>query len=324
MKEIGGYLGLEESASEEYYKEIVSLNTARNALVYLIKAKSIKKIYIPFFLCESIKCVLERENCNYEQYHINKRLLPSLDKKMEKDEYLYFVNYYGMFDNDEIAKIKDKYENIIIDNVQAFFQAPIKGIDTIYSCRKFFGVPDGAYLSTDACVNEQIEIDVSMNRMKHILGRYEGESANEYYSDFKANDASFKDLELRYMSRLTHNLLRNIDYESAKAIREQNYKYLNEKLGDKNLLKMKMPAGPYAYPFYAKNGMQIKKQLAEKKIYVPTLWPNVLAMDGSLEKDYAENILPLPTDQRHGIEDMARIVEEITLIEKEKDSKWKA
>lgn len=38
---------------------------------------------------------------------------------------------------------------IILDNTQSFFQKPISGIDTIYSCRKYFGVPDGAYLSTN-------------------------------------------------------------------------------------------------------------------------------------------------------------------------------
>ena len=40
-------------------------------------------------------------------------------------------------------------KNVIIDNVQAYFQRPIEGFDTLYSCRKYFGVPDGAVLYTD-------------------------------------------------------------------------------------------------------------------------------------------------------------------------------
>ncbi len=311
MKEIGGYLGLDEPMGKEYYPNLIPLNTARNALVYLVKAKNIEKMYIPYFLCESVRCVLEREGCLYEQYHINEDFLPSLDKKMKEKEYLYFVNYYGMFDEKTILALKNKYVNIIVDNVHAFFQAPISEIDTIYSCRKFFGVPDGAYLSTDKKLAKKLEIDVSRERMKHILGRYEEENASLYYSDFKSNDAAFKQENLKEMSKLTHHLLSSVDYEKAKNRREENYKFLEEQLSAKNALNINMPLGPYAYPFYIKNGMQIKKRLAEKKIYVATLWPNVLDMDGCLEKDYAENILPLPVDQRYDKDDMKRIVEEL-------------
>ena len=103
-----------------------------------------------------------------------------------------------------------KYKNIIFDNIHAFFQKPVEGVDTIYSCRKFFGVPDGGYLSTDVVLREQLPKDISTDRMKHILGRFEGK-ASDFYADFKANDHSFATLELREMSELTHNLLRGID-----------------------------------------------------------------------------------------------------------------
>ena len=38
MKEIGGYFGLAQFSGCEYYPELLKLNTARNALVYLIDA----------------------------------------------------------------------------------------------------------------------------------------------------------------------------------------------------------------------------------------------------------------------------------------------
>jgi hypothetical protein len=52
--------------------------------------------------------------------------------------------------------------------------------------------------------------------------------------------------------------------------------FLSKALGEKNRLKIKCPPGPYAYPFYIPNGMAVKKELAKRKIYVATLWPNVL------------------------------------------------
>ena len=43
------------------------------------------------------------------------------------------------------------------------------------------------------------------------------------------------------------------------------------------------------------------------------LWPNVLedVEYGTLEYRYATDILPLPCDQRYGMEDMNRIVEAV-------------
>lgn len=310
MKEIGGYFGFEQLRSNEYYPDLVALNNARNALVYLLKARKIRKLYIPFFLCDSISKVCDREGYDYEYYHIGNDFLPIFSKELCQDEYLYLVNFYGQISNETVDRLKIKYRQIIFDNVQAFFQKPIEGVDTIYSCRKFFGVPDGAYLSTTQMLDDILPIDMSKERMRHLLGRFEG-VASDYYTAFKDNDALFSSLELRQMSALTHNILGAIDYDAVKEKRNSNYNILREYLQKINKLDLVVPIAPYCYPFYTKNGMEIKKKLARQNIYIATLWPNVLSMDGALEKDYAENILPLPCDQRYDSNDMLHIIKEI-------------
>lgn len=311
MKEIGGYLGLEQFVHHEYYSNLISLNNARNALLYILKARTIRKLYIPYFLCDSVSELCDREGYSYEFYHIDNCFQPIFEQTLAPNEYLYIVNYYGQIDNSQIAALKGRYQRIIVDNVQAFFQQPLDGIDTIYSCRKFFGVPDGAYLSTSAVLETDLPEDISKDRMRHLLGRFEGKCASDYYEDFKLANYAFSELELRTMSRLTHNLLGAIDYYGAKQKRERNYAFLNAHLKSCNKLVLKDAVGPYAYPFYCNNGIEVKRKLAEKKIYVPTLWPNVRNLEGTLEKDYAENILPLPCDQRYDFDDMNRIVEEV-------------
>lgn len=310
MKEIGGYFGLEQLKSQEWYDGLVAVNSARNALLYLLKARDIKKVYIPYYLCDTVYMVCQKYGYEYEYYHIDEDFLPVFKKTLEEKEYLYVVNFYGQISNETIFLLKEKYGNIIVDNVQAFFQKPIENIDTIYSCRKFFGVPDGAYLSTTAMLNEALNVDASKDRMVHILGRYEG-VASDFYQYFQENDESFYELELRHMSKLTHNILGAVDYEHVRKQRNDNYAILEKYLGQLNGKKFIMPEGPYCYPLYCRNGMVIKKYLAQKKIYVATLWPNVLEVGETLEKDYAENILPLPCDQRYSEDDMLRIVEEI-------------
>ena len=93
--------------------------------------------------------------------------------------------------------------------------------------------------------------------------------------------------------------------------RTQNYDYLYERLGDMNRLNLKKIEGAFAYPLFIENGSQIRKKLIAQKIYIPTLWPNVLSDMGfeSLEYQYANDILPLPCDQRYGFDDMQRICE---------------
>ena len=295
----------------EYHTNAIALNTARNALVYLVRSKSISKIYIPYYLCDSVSNVCERENIRYEFYHTDENFLPIFERELDENEYLYVVNFYGQVSQAKIAEIKTKYNRIILDNVQAFFEAPVDEVDTIYSCRKFFGVPDGAYLYSDA-KHLPLPTDTSMTRMTHILGRFERQSASDFYQDFQTNDSLFEQLPPMYMSNLTHNILGAIDYQQVVAKRNENWATLHKALGNKNKLQLQMPKGPYMYPFYCKNGARIRKALIEKKIYIPTLWPNVLNFEEcDLEKDYAQNILPLPCDQRYSEQDMMQIKAEI-------------
>ena len=310
MKEIGGFFGLEQFSGEEYHGDLLALNTGRNALAYLIRARQIKKLYIPAFLCDSVSKVCSREGCAYTYYSIDRDFMPVFDRTLEAGEYLYIVNFYGQLDNDCVKRLTDKYGRIIFDNIHAFYQRPVPGVDTLYSCRKFFGVPDGAYLATDALLQESLEKDVSRERMKHVLGRFEG-CASDYHSDFKANDKSFVELPLREMSELTHNLLRAVDYEQVKNRRNENYAILAKALDSRNPLQPITPDGPYAYPLYCENGMEVKRQLAGKKIYIATLWPNVLECGSGLECDYTRNILPLPCDQRYGSQEMEFLIEEV-------------
>ena len=46
-KSIGGYFEYEENHGGLYHDSALKLNSGRNALEYLIKAKSIKKILMP-------------------------------------------------------------------------------------------------------------------------------------------------------------------------------------------------------------------------------------------------------------------------------------
>lgn len=309
MREIGGYFELENLADNEYYSNLTKLNNGRNALWYMIKAKNIQKLYIPYFLCDSVSNMLKKKGVSFEYYDVGSDFSPLFEKNLLENEFLYVVNFYGQISNTAIITLKQKFDNIIVDNTQAFFQEPLNGIDTLYSVRKFFGVPDGAYLATDKRLNEELKQDISKDRMIHILGRYEGK-ASDYYKFHHKNDEISDGEDLKTMSKLTRNLLGAIDYKKVLETRNRNYALIESKLGDKNAITPISPEGPFAYPFFIENGIEIRKQLAKEKIYIPVLWPNVLndMPKESLEYQYAANILPLPCDQRYSEEDMEYMI----------------
>ena len=136
----------------------------------------------------------------------------------EWDGWLYVVNFYGQLSNDYLTSLGDR---IIVDNAQAYFQEPISGVDTLYTCRKFFGVADGAILYTDKLIRVE-EQDESFERMHFLLGRYE-RSASEFYAEYVENNHFFKNEPIKRMSKLTENLLHGIDYEMVKNRRRQNF-----------------------------------------------------------------------------------------------------
>ena len=305
-KEIGGYLELDRYHLPMLHDDAIALNCGRNCLAYLIQKKGIKRIWIPKFLCASVSDVCRREGCEVCYYSIGIDFTPIL---APTDDWVYLVNYYGQIDNDKIKEFKTKYPNLIVDNVQAYYQVPVNGIDTIFTCRKYFGVTDGAFLYTDTGLDE-LELDESFERTRFLLGRFE-RNASEFYSDFASKEEEFSTMPVRKMSILTDNLLRGIDYEMVKNRRTENFSFLHSSLKDVNKLKLSIPDGDYMYPLYVNGGFDIRKVLHKKKIYVPTLWPDVfeICAERDLEYDMAKNILPIPVDQRYSIADMNYIVE---------------
>ena len=313
MKEIGGYFELENFSQHEYHESAIKLNCGRHCLTYLVEAYDIKKIYIPFFSCNSIQCFNRYfQNVEICFYKINEDFTPIVPKNFSfSNDWFYLVNFYGQISEEFILKFHEKVPNLILDNAQDFFAKRILNILTIYTCRKYFGVSDGAYLYCDKKIEEQLQQDISYKRMNFVLGRYEL-PASDFYVEASLNNDFFDNEPVKRMSKLTQNLLRGIDYKKSEQKRTENFKYLEKNLSEMNLLK-DLKTGTFAYPLLLENGAEIRRNLQKKKIYIPTLWPDVLknCEKISLEYKYAKNILPLPIDQRYSVEEMKYIVQEI-------------
>ena len=315
---IGGYFELELPDRGGFlHNDGVLLNSGRNALEYVLRALGeVKGLFIPYYTCDVVMEPVEKLGLPYTFYHINPKLeiedLPSL----ESGEYLIYTNYFGIKD-EYIRTLADKYGGqLIVDNAQAWFAEPLKGVSTIFSPRKYVGIPDGgvAYSPKQMEVSA-FERDLSFERCSHLLKRIDLGSS-EGYADFKMNSKQLVGQPVKRMSRLTERMLSSIDFDVVKTYRRGNFEHLHTHLKKSNLLDMPLLdsfACPMVYPYLTENAA-LRQKLIENKVFVATYWPNVKEWTTPEMLEYAlmDKLIPIPVDQRYGIKEM-ELIEDIVL-----------
>lgn len=314
MVPIGGYFELELPDRGGFpHDDGVLLNSGRNALEYVFRALgNVRHLYMPYYTCDVVMEPIEKLSIPYSFYHINQSFELDVLPTLNSGDYLVYTNYYGIKD-EYVYRLAEHYgSQLIVDNAQAWFAQPIKGVNTIYSPRKYVGVPDGGVAYCTEFIEERsFESDVSYERCSHLLKRMELDPA-EGYVDFKSNSKKLSGQPVKQMSRLTRKMLSSIDYEVVRNRRRKNFDYLQEHLGKTNCLEMPCInsfACPMIYP-YLTNDPSLRQRLIENKIFVATYWPNIKewASRGMLEYELMEKLMPLPIDQRYGIEEMDTII----------------
>lgn len=317
MKEaIGGYFSLELPRREEYHKGALRLNTGRNSLEYILRSRKITKVYLPYYSCDVLLEPFSRAAVAYSFYHIDSKFEIAEDLEPSATQAILYVNYFGLKE-DYVASLAERFgDRLIIDNTQAFFSKPFSGVDTFYSCRKFFGVPDGAYLYCEGAANVELGQDSSLSRMEFLMKRID-QSPEEGYVSFREESDSLRSIGILRMSRLTQRIMESIDYAEAAQARQKNFQFLDKSLSGINAFDMGFDdrAVPMVYPLLC-DCTGLREYLISKRIFVPTYWPGLVGVHELNECEYAfvNCLLPLPVDQRYGEEEMKAVVK--TVLEK--------
>ncbi len=135
MRELGGYIELDTYRLPMLHEGAIALNFGRNALAYLLKSRGFKRLWISRFICDSVTGVCKREGVPYSLCSIGFGFLPAQEIELGEGEWLYFVNYYSRFTNEQILEYVRTHKRVIVDNAQSYSQEPIPGVDTLYTCR---------------------------------------------------------------------------------------------------------------------------------------------------------------------------------------------
>lgn len=322
ISEMGGYFGLELPDYGEPFSDAMKFQSARSALRFILEKSDIEKLYLPSLICDSIVNAVRDAGIEMKFYNINKEFLPDVDSRdIDFQCTFLLVNYFGLRTEALNNYVFEKAKlNFIIDNSQALMSEPGKEFATIYSPRKFMGLPDGGHLYSssekiNSCYLDLIQDDSSLKRIQHLLKRL-SHGPRAGYQEFLLAEASLSETFPKKMSALTSRIMRSVDLGKVSTIRRNNFDILNQTFAPLNILSWSMGDAdvPLCYPLLlGQSVISIREDLAEKGIFCPTYWPEAVGrcQPGSTEEQLINNMLNLPCDQRYSEAGMNHMIEAV-------------
>lgn len=315
--EIGSFLELQLPKGRELRKgdtDVARLNTGRMAIWHAFRVTGCKCIWIPIYQCDSIRETLEKKGVKMKFYHIDQNWNPT-DLEPAEDEAVLIANYYGIMSSGRMAELASKYKHVIVDCAQAFFCKPIEGALMVYSCRKFVGAPDGAYVvGKDAHkFVEEYPQCYSSDTAAFLLKRIEYGCEGKGYEARSLNEHRIDAEDCMKMSKLTRTLMDAEDYEYNKAKRKENFVYAHSLLKDINKIDPTMYMDdetiPMVYPLVVEEDECIQRLFAAK--HFQGHWWSYICEEqpaDSFEYWISRYVIPITIDQRYGREELDFLV----------------
>jgi hypothetical protein len=255
---------------------------------------------------------LEEAGIEYGWYDVNDQLDVDGNTRIGLDDWLLYVNYFGVC-NKKVEGVLERFSpgQVVLDYSQSFFAPPVdEALATIYSPRKFFGVPDGGLLLTRVSVlSPEVRDTGSFGRMSHLMRRL-ADCPEAGYAEYQHSEESLTECEPKRMSSLTERILSSIDFAHAKKQREENFLFLHERLGEDNQLSLDISSitAPLCYPLLT-HDTDLRRRLINNRVFVATYWTDAISrVSDEWAEKMVRNLLPLPIDQRYGRKDMERLL----------------
>jgi hypothetical protein len=306
--EMGSFLELDLKKTGEYFADdnnTARLNSGRSGIYHALRLLNCTKIYLPYYLCPDVKDFLKRKSIRISYYNISEDFEPILDRT-EKKSAILIVNHYGILSERKLISISEPYRNVIIDNCASFYSRILPGCYNIYSCRKFFGVPDGCYVcgpdaGTRFC---DYPLDQSSDTSLFLLMRIEKGCSLTYHERMK-NEERINNSDVFNMSVLTRSIMCSLDYECLRKKRSDNFRHASSLYNPYNQIDTTRyiddDTVPLFYPLVIRDTELVEK-LRHYNIYTGRRWTDVLSEvnTDSFEALLSSYMVPLPIDQRYG------------------------
>lgn len=303
-------------------REFASGRTALYAILLDLKSHGYNRIVVPDFLCGSILLPIFALGLKWEKYHINKNMMPELSENcLIPHSAILLINYFGMLDLAEMVSWLKTYGDIkvIIDDVQAYFSEHIANADYRFiSLRKWFPVPDGAYVYAEENVLNRLEKfsrEGEFAKYKfagNLLKNYTALIGDDFLLDLigQGEDEIDKDYLVKHTC-ISDYIMPQLDLTRIANQRKSNARILHETLLEMGITHLySCEVVPLFVPILLSDRDNVRKILFQNNIFCPIHWPVPEVYKGEINPLYDKE-LSLICDQRYGEEEMRRQLEVI-------------
>ena len=307
---IGGFFELEIPPIQTlYHHAALALSTGRACLMVALQQIRPKRALVPHYTCDATLQPFRLLNIDVEFYRLDDNFRPSLPLRNDRDLCCLLTNYWGL-QRSSIDRFANNFgSRLIVDNTHDYFFRPNRNFYWSFtSARKWFGVPDGAFLYAPADRSLDTIQDLPNNQeinLQHSLDRHQGNLAIGY-ANFQAYEQTL-DCSIKRISDYSASTLSRLDHDRAANQRQQNFDRLAKHLKTSNHLSPKRAAdeSPFCYP-YLPASQPNRKQFHDQQIFIPQLWKDVIQRAPAISnaRRWSEQLLPIPIDQRYGTAEM--------------------
>ena len=320
--EIGSFIELQLPKGREMYEgdeDIARLNSGRMGIWHAFRISGAKRIWIPIYLCDSIRDTFQKKGVKMCFYHQDEHFNP-IDIEEKDDDAVLLVNYFGIMSSQRMANLSRFFKHPIIDCTQSFFCMPIENALMVYSCRKFVGAPDGAYVIGKNAhkYTDQYPLCYSSDTAAFLFQRIEYGCEGKGYQARSLNEHRLDVEDCMRMSRLTRAIMDAEDYEFNRSTRKRNFNYAHELFSGINkidpLLYMDDDTIPMVYPLVVEDE-DLLPSLQAAKHFQGHWWSYICQEQPkeSFESWISRYIIPITIDQRYGkkaLDYIARVISE--------------
>ena len=318
--EIGSFIELQFPKGKEFYQQktgIARLNTGRAAIWHAFRVTGCDAIWLPYYQCDSVRDFLSNKGVSIKYYHIDREFNPINLSPSDKEAVL-LVNYYGVMSSERMAALSKGIKHAIIDNCQAFFCKPIEGCLSVYSSRKFVGVPDGAYVIGPDAELYSYPQGYSSDTAVFLLKRIEYGCEGEGYASRQINEHRIDTEECMAMSRLTRTILDGTDYEEIAKKRRENFDTACVLFDEINQMNARqyydVDTVPMVYPLVVEDDGLLSR-LQKAKHFQGHWWSYICdeLPEETAEYWISRYMIPITIDQRYGRRELEYIKSVITV-----------
>jgi len=323
---IGGYFALEEASSGTALpvgERFLGYQSARCAMAAALQSADCERVWVPHYICGAVLSAIEWTGIELRRYCLAEDRGVPRDLDIGDRDIVVCVDYFGLTAA-SCAEAQQRLgaDRVLFDCAQALFHPPSPGASTVYSPRKFAGLPDGGLLVTPNLPPPPLPADQAgtTTRGQALRARAEGRVA-EGYRLFQAAEASLADCTPRAISEATATALASVDWKTAGQRRVENYQALATLLGESGMRVLPLPpdAVPLCCPVAWPQAAAARKWLANEGIFTPHYWPDSELPPGDgVALVLRDHTLYLPCDQRYHRSDMLRVAQTLAKLRGER------